>query len=507
MTLSEATPRDQSVILKWVDPENSDIDSFEYSYHAGDDNYTPWTKIENSTATTTQHPVAELTNGTTYTFRVQARTAGGVGGGANTLSATPDVVPPQPTIVSFYPGDTIVHVYFSVPSYEHVDYWEYRLKRKSDENYPAWAPVSQTVQIPPSAPHLRYVQAMGLENDVTYVGQLRAVNGEVRGDPSVEGEATPHVWPDAPADFAVTPSDKKVTLSWTNPLNAHITHYQYERDGDDNWQDLTLTTASDATTLQADVSGLTNGTEYSFKIRAVTLGWYGSQTEAVTATPDIVPPKPTIVSFSPGDTTVDVTFGVKSYEHVTGWEYRFKKKSDENYPAWKLIDDRFLIPIGGNRQLQATRLENDTTYVGQIRAVNGEVRGDPSDEDEATPHAQPDAPTDFAVTPSHQKVTLSWTNPQSVSVTGYEYEQDGDGTWTDLTLTSDDRATKQEADITGLTNGKEYSFKVRAVTPVFNGKETEAVKATPDIVPAQADNCQFYAWRHDCRRHLRRNVV
>ena len=329
----------------------------------------------------------------------------------------------------------------------------------------------------------RHVQATDLENETTYVGQIRAVNGGVRGEPSDEDEATPHVQPDAPTGFAVTPSHQKVTLSWTNPQKASVTGYEYEQDGDGTWTDLTLTSADGAATLVADVAGLTNGTEYSFKIRAVTPIHNGKETEAVKATPDFVPPKPTIVSFTPGDTTVDVTFGVKSYEHVTGWEYRIRKKSDESYPAWTFIDDSFLTPIGGNRQIQATDLENETTYVGQIRAVNGGVRGEPSDEDEATPHVQPDAPSGFAVTPSHQKVTLSWTNPQKASVTGYEYEQNGDGTWRNLTLTSADGATTLAADVAGLTNGTEYSFKIRAVTPIHNGKATESVKATPNIVP------------------------
>ena len=99
-----------------------------------------------------------------------------------------------------------------------------------------------------------------------------------------------------PAPAAVTnlvamAGDQQVTLSWNNPNNASITRYQYRQSADSgsNWSpDWTNITKSDASTTSHTVENLSNGTKYTFEVRAVNASGNGAAV-SVSATP-VLPP-------------------------------------------------------------------------------------------------------------------------------------------------------------------------------------------------------------------------
>ena len=90
------------------------------------------------------------------------------------------------------------------------------------------------------------------------------------------------------------------------------------------------------------------------------------------------------------------------------------------------------------------------------------------------PATTPGAPTGLAATPNDGQLTLTWTAP---AITGgsaiqhYEYSLDGVN-WTS-TGSADTSYT-----ITGLTNGKSYTVKVRAVNGKGRGTESASITAT-----------------------------
>lgn len=95
--------------------------------------------------------------------------------------------------------------------------------------------------------------------------------------------------PGTPTDLAATPGDGQVTLSWTTPGNGNsaITAYQYSASaGEDDWQDIP---ESGPSTTSYTVAGLTNGTQYTFKIRAVNAIGAGAAASAE-ATPQAAAP-------------------------------------------------------------------------------------------------------------------------------------------------------------------------------------------------------------------------
>jgi hypothetical protein len=86
--------------------------------------------------------------------------------------------------------------------------------------------------------------------------------------------AIPSSPPEAPAGLAVTTGDGEVGLSWTTPADngSAIIRYEYRvrEDGETSWDpDWTEVADSDASTTGYTVGNLTNGTAYTFEVRAV----------------------------------------------------------------------------------------------------------------------------------------------------------------------------------------------------------------------------------------------
>ncbi|MYA49002.1 MAG: fibronectin type III domain-containing protein [Candidatus Dadabacteria bacterium] len=86
--------------------------------------------------------------------------------------------------------------------------------------------------------------------------------------------AVPDGSPEAPGGLAAAAADGQVTLSWTTPADNASTIIRYEYrvsdDGGTSWNpDWTEVPSSDVSTTTHAVDSLTNGTVYTFGVRAV----------------------------------------------------------------------------------------------------------------------------------------------------------------------------------------------------------------------------------------------
>ena len=99
-------------------------------------------------------------------------------------------------------------------------------------------------------------------------------------DYTVTVTVAPVAAPTAPQGFTATPGDGQVALSWTAPASdggSTITDYQVSSDNGGSWIPASSPTSHAFT-------GLTNGTAYTFKVRAVNVAGNGAEA-AATATP------------------------------------------------------------------------------------------------------------------------------------------------------------------------------------------------------------------------------
>ncbi len=184
--------------------------------------------------------------------------------------------------------------------------------------------------------------------------------------------------PSAPQSFIANPGSDQVTLSWTAPNSdggSAITNYQVSKDSGANWTNVGLTTSYTFT-------GLTSGTEYTFKVRAVNGTGNGAEA-STTATPTAAPTVPAVprnLTAVPGHGQVWLDWDAPASNGGSAiTTYEVSKNSGADWTV-----------IGLNTSYTFTGLTNGTEYTFRVRAVNGAGNGA-----EASVSAMP---TDFAHT-------------------------------------------------------------------------------------------------------------
>ena len=220
-------------------------------------------------------------------------------------------------------------------------------------------------------------------SDTTY-GSLTIESVEVTvTDNDSPGEEEEEL-PPAPAQatgLTAQAGNAQVTLSWNNPDNATITKWQVQQKQADGsygaWVDIPGSTAS---TVSHTVTGLTNGTAYSFRIRAVNAGGNSPASTEVRATPMAPPLKPTGVTATAGHAQVTLSWDNPDNATISKWQYQ-QKEGDGAYGPWMDIPNSTATTTSHT----VTGLTNGTVYSFRIRAVNAGGNGAPSDEVTATP--------------------------------------------------------------------------------------------------------------------------
>ena len=213
-----ATAGDGSVTLAWDDPSDASITAYEYNLNHNDTStgrlsgWGPWTAIPGSGASTTSHTFTGLVNGREYRYHLRAVNATGVSVGAPNappwFAAAIPATAPKPT-----PKPT-----------------------------PTPAPTPAPTPTPTPTP-------------------------------------APPAPPAAPTGFTATAGDGSVTLAWDDPSDASITAYEYNLNHNDTstgnlsgWGPWTAIPGSGASTTSHTFTGLVNGREYRYHLRAVNSG-------------------------------------------------------------------------------------------------------------------------------------------------------------------------------------------------------------------------------------------
>ena len=167
------------------------------------------------------------------------------------------------------------------------------------------------------------------------------------------------------------------------------------------------------------------------------------------------------------------------------WEYQYKEGAG-SYGAWTAASLQS-TGIPDTLGTTVTGLKPGTAYTFRVRARNAGGAGSASAEESATTEASPvpAAPAGFAASPGSTKVWLTWTDPEDDGITGWEYQQKaGTGSYGAWTAIPGSTATKEYAEVTGLTNDTAYAFKLRAVSDAGNGTASAEQTATPGAAVA-----------------------
>ncbi len=458
-------------LTTWDDPQDPSITGYQRRTNTG------WEDIPGTDATTTG------VNDTIGNLR--AVNANGWG-----RSVSPAIVvspaPAQPTGLQAAPANGRVTLTWDDPG-KGVYIEFYRYTTDGGETWTEIPHSESTVQ-----GQLTRYTVPGLTNGQAYTFGIQAENDSGTSPPSAAATATPRGGaPGKPTGLSAAPGNAEVTLTWDDPHDTSITRYQVKQGGA-NWADIT---GSDASTTSHTIESLTNGTAYTFRIRAVndhdgdSTDDPGPASDAVTVTPG-VPAAPASLVAAAGDAQVTLTWTVPASDNgsaVTGYEYT--SNADAATPAWTDVPDSGSDGRADETEYTVTGLVNNTTYAFAVRAENVNGQGVATPTRGAIP-VHPDAPqrpAGLRANPGHELVKLTWTRPNfQHPVTSYEYRQSTDGgtTWNpDWTAIAGSGAATAEHLLTGLANGTTYTFELRGLKDGTAGPSARA-QATPSRAAA-----------------------
>jgi cellulose 1,4-beta-cellobiosidase len=226
-----------------------------------------------SGATATSCVVSGLTGGTTYTFTVYAINAIGASPASapsNAVTPTVPTLPGAPTSVVALNGNALIKVSWAAPTTGGGGITAYTVTTNNGQTCTTTGALTCTIT--------------GLTNGVLYTATVTATNSAGTGPASaVSNGAIPFTIPDAPTGVTATAASGQATVTWTAPAfngGAPITGYTVTSSGGQ-----TCTTTG---SLSCVVTGLTNGTAYTFTVKASNDAGAGAASAAsnsVTPTP------------------------------------------------------------------------------------------------------------------------------------------------------------------------------------------------------------------------------
>ena len=527
----------QLVTLSWTTSDDTEVTKYQYRYRVGTGTWSIWKDAlpASTDNDTTSHIVTALNNATEYTFQVRAyisQAASGddpaieAGGGAGEeMTATPGAPAALGTVtavegyqrirlewadpmggavtyeyrVSISTATPSTALWKSVPS---GSVWKYTgpgtdAADPSDDVAMLAILISQTTGTNVDNtvdPVVAATLPADLINDEMYTLALRAVNDSGAGPASMDDvEGTPTASTSnvpVPQDLTASPGNGSVTLDWDAVTGYAGVGYQYCQkitmgepceDADGDWLPIP---ESNLETTAYEVTDLINKATLYFKLRSIS-----NAEEPATDTPpraevsdpsDEVsavvgaPARPTGLKAVIGNAKfrLNWTTPANNGSAITAYEY-----STDGGSTWKEIVD------SGPSTVMALITEQSSSTDGlanqydvQLRAVNGNGDGQAAARS-VTPSANPPAPTKLTATPGNEQVTLNWTAPSYLDVSGYEFISNSGGGYT---LIDGSDTTTRTHTVIGLTNGQTtYIFLVRAVNGEVKGAASNEARATP----------------------------
>ena len=231
--------------------------------------------------------------------------------------------------------------------------------------------------------------------------------------------------PNAPTALVSTKGNGQISVAFTAPVfdgGLPITNYQYALSTDSYATFTNRTTGTTASPLV--ITGLTNGTSYGVKIRAVNSLGNGVTSDAATAvTPSTVPNAPTITS-SPSHVNGQATV---TWNALTGADtggaailsYTLQHSASSTFASGVVT----VTGIASTSHTVSSLTNGDIRYF-RVAGVNLNGTGAYSATASATPSTVPDAPATPTVTALDAGDTIIWTEPYNGgrAITTYYYK-------------------------------------------------------------------------------------
>jgi chitodextrinase len=408
------------------------------------------------TATGSASPivVSGLTNGTAYTFVVTATNAAGTSPpSASSNSVTPCTIPDAPTIGAATAGNALATVNFTPPTSN---------GGSSITGYMVTSSPGAKTATGSASP----ITITGLTNGTAYTFTVTATNAAGNSSPSsASNSVTPFTVPGAPTIGTATAGNALATVNFTPPVfngGSPITGYKVIS----NPGAKTATGSGNPVV----VSGLTNGTAYTFVVIATNAAGNSSPSASSNSvTPCTIPDAPTIGTATAGNALATVNFTPPTSNGGSS----ITVYTVTSNPGAKTA-------TGSINPIVISGLTNGTAYTFVVTATNAAGTSPPSSaSNSVTPFTVPDAPIIGTATAGNALATVNFTPPIF----------NGGSLITIYTVTSNPGAKTATGSaspivVSGLTNGTAYTFVVIATNAAGNSPPSSLSNSvTPFTVP------------------------
>ena len=308
------------------------------------------------------YDVTELTNGTTYYFAVKAVNPGGDSDYSNEISAMPQVTAPSaPTGLTATGGNAKVSLN-----------WESTAGATAYKIYQATAPGAYGSALAAVDGSVHSYEAAGLTNGATYYFVVKAANAGGDSPGSAEVSAVPVTVPRAPTNVSAAAGDGQAAVTFAAPADnggSPVTGYVVTSNPGN------VTAAGTGTAIT--VTGLTNGTAYTFTVKAVNAAGSGQDSTASNAvTPyrpsggntgeNKTPTEPT----RPSESGADIIINGKAETAATTTTTRVEDKTVTTIKIdGEKIEER--LQAEGNNVVVTIPVKNDADVV--VGQLNGQT--------------------------------------------------------------------------------------------------------------------------------------
>ncbi len=470
-TISGITGGDGSVEVSFTAGTSTlTITNYEYSLNAG----STWISAADATSPIT---ISGLVNGTTYSIIIRGVSASGSGTASLSASGTPSALPGSPTITAVTGGgdgtSLVVTFLAGYSGGSSITDYEYGISPGENTNtFGSYVSISGT-----TSPFT----ISGLASGSTYTVRLRAKNAAGYSAASAFVPGATLAAPSAPVITNISAGDSRLVITYTEYDNttsggSAISKIEYSVNNGTNWID------AGTLTNPFTISGLTNGTTYQAIFRATNAIGTSPASILYSGTPRTTPSAPIGISVNQAPASAIVSWtapssnGGSAVTEYTATAYSASTGGTVSGTACTTASLSCTI----------TGLTNGTTYY--ISAVATNVAGSSSATTprvSVIPAALPGAPTINSITPADTRLSVAFTAGSADSnapITSYQYTLNNGSSWINVSSTTSPIA------ISGLTNGTTYSVKIRAVSIVGNGPDSNAVSSTPFTVPDAISN-------------------
>ena len=310
----------------------------------------------------------------------------------------------------------------------------------------------------------------GLTNGTAYYVQMTAINGA--GTSSLSNQSltvTPRDSPDTPVLVSADASNASIICSFQSASNNGGTQKSYKYSLNDGSYSDVLASALDVSNQRITISGLTNGTTYSVRIKQVNEYGDSSASNAISGIiPYTLPSAPTINQVFTASTQAIVNYSEGSSNGYPILFYSYTIDGGVTYYPISSSSSSFTI----------YGISPSTAYTIKMKSNNQKGSSIESSPNTFTTSSTTTAPVIVSALPGNNIITVNFMNGELTgsNLFGYSYSIN-DSAYQIINLQD---VSNNSFIIPNLINGISYSVSMKMIT---NNGSSNPSNQIPDIIP------------------------